>query len=93
MATREISTKLMNRMWDMYNTVQASDCAHIGQNQVKTQYSKPGRNLKRKSQGKQPAEFNAVETLVDFKAAMRDHKFDEAVHFYFQLRRALNWEG
>lgn len=88
-----VPQKLINRMWKLYNSVTAEDCAGLSGQGEHTQYKKPSRNLKQKSSGKQPADYNAVECLVDFKAAMDKNNYAEAVPFYFHLRRFLHHGG
>lgn len=88
-----VSQKLINKMWRFNQLVKTEDCAGITGHEEPTQYTEKHKSLKRKASGKQPADYNAVELLVDFRAAMNAGNYEEAVPLYFHLRRMLNWGG
>jgi len=83
--------KLINRMWVFFKEVKASDCAGLAGQGPKTEYTHLHRNIKKKG-GKPPADYTAVEMMIDFKLEMGRHNYDDAIPLYYSLKRMLNWE-
>lgn len=82
--------QLINRMWAFHDRVRPEDCAGLTGQGEKVQYKHKHKSIKRHG-GKPPADYTAVELLIDFKIAMKAKSYEEAIPVYYQLKRMLNW--
>lgn len=80
---------LIRRMWKFYYNTTAADCAGLTGQGEKVQYTHDHKAYKRKG-GKPPADYSAVEELIDFKLHMDRSEFDEAMAIYHPLKRLLH---
>lgn len=71
-------------------TITAEDCAGLTGQSEKTQYKNKHKSRKIKG-GSPPKDYTAVEMLIDFKQAMKEQNFEEAVPLYYSLKRLLGY--
>ena len=88
----ERRARTIRHMVEFSKIIKASDCAGISGQGDKVQFTHLHDSMKQKG-GHAPKDYTAVEMLVDFKAALLQGKYDEAIPLYFGLRRMLGWDS
>lgn len=81
--------KLVRRIERFLSTITASDCAGLTGQGEKVQYTHSHKSMKFKG-GKPPADYSAVEMLIDLRIEYNRQNIDDAIPLYYALRRMLN---
>lgn len=83
--------RLIGRMQKFAREVKAEDCAGLAGQGPRTEYKHQHKSMKRKG-GKPPADYTAVEMLIDLQIELKRNNFDDAIPLYYALKRMLNYD-
>lgn len=82
---------MLARMTWLANHLTSEDLANLSYREEKPIYLGPQRASGGYKGGKPPVDYQAVEVLVDFQAALREGQYEAAIGPYYQLIRLTNF--
>lgn len=83
------SQVIINQMYEIANTVKAEDLVGVRMASEQTEYTETRTKSFKKKHFSAPAEYGAIEALIDLRASLAAGDFKEAFQPYVYLKRLL----